>query len=217
VENVPFEAPEAYRYAFLDRDEELGAVILSVEDADGSLLLTTRTFDDEGNEDRAEVVVDPATLKPRTSLRNIVDPDTRVVADSRYVREDGDDIVYIEQRTYRPATAEEPDSQRSNPLRLREHFYDNDSSLFIWRTIPFVEGHEVTYTTVIANRRNMQDVTLRVVGQERVQTRAGEFDAWYVEIEAGGKTQHAWFATTDDHRLLVYNNEGRVFIYEGEA
>ena len=221
VSQIPWTAPEELRYRLTDDDgDRIGNAALSVEREGDAFALTQLFEDDEGNRDDSTVIADAVALKPRTMRRQIIDEeqDRRVVAEAEYTKdEDGRDIVRITARNYSPADDVEPDSERSNPLRVPEHSYDNHSSLFLWRTIPFEDGYTASYTTVYSNSRETGVLTLHVRGQERVRTPAGEFDAWLLEIDDGNETQQAWYATTDDHRLLVYDNKNdQVLLYEGE-
>jgi hypothetical protein len=164
--------------------------------------------------------VDTQTLEPFAGSREIVDAgaDRRVLLDTGYGElSDGSYGVRIRERNYDPASEDEPDSERCNPLKLPENTYDNDSSLFLWRTIDFEEDHDVVYTASIPNRRLRRNVTLSVIRQERVETPAGTFDAWYTAILAEGQAHEAWFATTDDHKLLKYDNDNVIFLYTGDA
>jgi hypothetical protein len=224
VSEIPWDAPEAARYVIVNSDDEQqGEGVLSiVEDADGHLVFMQQFADEDGNADRSVVVADAQTLRPLRAERQITDAsdDRRAVAVSRYgEEEDGDPIVRIAELNYDPADEDDP-ALRCSPLKINSpHFYDNDTSLFLWRTIRFEEGWSGTYTTVLSNRRVQGALTLTVQLQEQVTTPAGEFDAWLVRIEGEGRqSQRAWFATTPDHTLLVYNNnEDQVFLYAGEA
>ena len=224
VAQIPWDAPQAARYVIVNSDEERqGEGVLSVaEDAEGNLVFMQQFSDDDGNADRSIVVADAQTLRPLRAEREIIDAsdDRRVVAVSRYEQEaDGDPIVRIAELRFDPADEDDP-ALRCSPLKLRtDHYYDNDTSLFVWRTITFEEGWSATYTTVLSNQRDQGALTLRVQLREKVTTPVGEFDAWLVRIEGGGRqSQRAWFSTTPDHTLLVYNNnEDQVFLYAGDA
>ncbi len=225
VASIPWSAPEAYRYVIVNEDEEQqGEGVLSVTPGDdGTLELMQAFSDDEGNSDFSVVVVEDGTLRPVRGERTIIDrkEDRRVVARTLYGDLSADTFgVRIAQLTFAPAASADPSDTRCSPLSIDEdYFYDNDASLFLWRTLTFEQGYTVTYTNVIAGRRDKRAITLRVRKQETVTTAAGEFDAWAVGIEGEGReTQRAWFATTPDHKLLAYNNsEGQVFLYAGEA
>ncbi len=221
VTTIPWTAPERAHYDLTNRkrDDDMGEGTISIV-RDGEHLVMRQEFrDNDGNEDTTEVRVDPTTLKPQSGRREIIDAkdDRREVLETEYGTLDDDSYgVRIKQLTYKPRTDTEPDNERSNPLRVPEHSYDNDTSLFIWRTIPFADDYTVTYNAIIANRRAKRPVTLHVMGQERVETPAGQFDAWHLRIEAEQQSHDAWFATTDDHTLLVYDNDRQVFLYTGE-
>ena len=208
----------------MNSDEELqGEGIFAVtEDSDGNFVLVQQFSDEDGNSDTSVLVVHAATLRPIAGEHTIVDAsdDRRSVALSRYETEDdGDVIVRIAGLTYDPADEDDP-ALRCSPDEVdSEHYYDNDSSLFLWRTITFEEGWTALYTNVLSNRRLQRTQELRVRRRETVTTPAGEFDAWLVGIAGEGReTQSAWFATTPDHKLLIYNNrEDQIFLYDGET
>ena len=224
VSGIPWTAPEAYRYVIINSKEQpQGEGVFSVtRDAGGNFVMVQQFSDEDGNSDSSTVVVDARTLRPLAGEREIIDAaeDRRVTAVRVYGAEDGGDaIVRIAEQTYDPPDEDDP-SLRCSPLKIDgEHYYDNDISLFLWRTITFEEGWSGTYTNVLANRRAQRALTVRVRRQERITTPAGTFDAWLVGIEGEGKeTQSAWFAATPDHKLLVYNNrENQVFLYAGAA
>jgi hypothetical protein len=224
VSAIPWTAPEAYRYVIVNSKEEpQGEGVFSVaRDADGNFVMVQEFSDEDGNSDRSTVVADADTLRPLAGERVIIDAreDRRVTAVRVYgVEAGGDAVVRIAEQTYDPPDEDDP-SLRCSPLAIDgEHYYDNDISLFLWRTITFEEGWSGTYTNVLANRRAQRALTVRVRRQERITTPAGTFDAWLVGIEGEGKeTQSAWFATTPDHKLLIYNNrEDQIFLYTGEA
>jgi hypothetical protein len=119
--------------------------------------------------------------------------------------------VRIEQLNFEPPSESTPESTRRSPLCVPEHAYDNESSLFIWRTIRFEKGYRVSYKTVIAGRRDTQTVTLEVL--DRVtKTPIGDMDAWLLNIFADGKNQRAWISTDDAHVILAYENESFMFL-----
>lgn len=221
VSGIPWESDEAYRYTLTDGDgDPQGEGVLAVVSADGMVTFVQRFQDDKGNSDTSVLRADARTLEPDRGARVIVDADDdrRSELQTEYTTlDDGSYGVRIKQLTFTPRGEKEPGNTRCNPLTVAESSYDNDSSLFLWRTIVFEEGREITYNAVIANRRDTRPITLRVRRQERIEVPAGEFDAWLVGIEGEGETQNAWFATTPDHKLLAYDNDRQVFRYAGEA
>jgi hypothetical protein len=225
VSGIPWDGPEALRYVIIDSDEEIqGDGVLAVMEGedDGTVVLVQQFSDQDGNSDTSVLVADAETLRPIAGERTIIDADDdrRSVALSRYERDDdGNPIVRIAGLSYDPADEDDP-SLRCSPDEIdSEHYYDNDSSLFLWRTITFEEGWTALYTNVLANQREQWTQELRVRKEEPVVTPAGDFDAWLVGIAGQGReTQSAWYAQTPDHKLLVYNNrQDQIFLYAGEG
>jgi hypothetical protein len=103
--------------------------------------------------------------------------------------------------------------EKQSGLSVPEFSYDNDTSLFLWRTLPFAEGYEGSYTTIITNHRARQKVNLHVVGLESVTVPAGTFEAWRLVITTSNARQTAWFANTPERELVRYDND-RDLIFE---
>jgi hypothetical protein len=153
-------------------------------------------FTGETNEDEIAVIVDSQTLKPISSTREII--------------EGGEEEVTLEV-TYSEEGALIKQDERQSGMTVPEHAYDNDTSLFLWRTIPFADGYSASYVTVITNRRNTETVTLTVLGKESVTVPAGTFDTWKLEIRSGDVVQLAWYADTAERPLVKYDNSQDLF------
>jgi hypothetical protein len=217
VSGVPFSAGEVHDYQLQQNGKDKADFKVSVT-ADGkNLVLKQISTDDQGNSDTTAVTVDSTTLKPISGTRDVIDSSQRTLLESSYeaIGTDKCDTgtqITVKKSVFSPPKDATPDSQRSIPKCFPEHAYDNDTSLFIWRAIKFEKGYTVTYRSWLTNQQADQIVTLTVQDQEKVTTPAGEFDSWYVTIEADQTTQQAWFATTSDHRILRYNNENVTFL-----
>lgn len=195
----PWADDETHSYVLIDDDgEHLGDAVLSVV-ADGETTRLTQTFVSEAANDSIEVLVDSATLKPVSSLREIEETD-------------GDETRIEVEYTEDGALIRQNDDKQSG-LSVPEHSYDNDSSLFLWRTLPFAEGYEGSYNTIITNHRTRQKVNLRVTGLETVTVPAGTFEAWRLVITTSNARQIAWYANTPERPLVRYDND-RNLIFE---
>jgi hypothetical protein len=214
VSSIPWTAPETLVYTLKDDGKVVGETTLSVEKQGANFVLTQRSMDDKGNVDEASVEVDAATLKPIRGTRSIRDEEQRNVAVSTYEAAadcDSGTVVRIEQQVFNPPDETTPEVPRRAPLCLPdEHSYDNDSSLFLWRTIPFQEGYLENYTTVLTGTRRTQTVRIEVISRT-TETPIGERDAWLVQISADGKNQRAWFSADPDRRMLAYQNDAFTF------
>lgn len=223
VTGIPWTAPESHAYNLKKDSDQQGVTTLSVKRDGANYVLTTDSEGTNGTSDVSSVTADATTLKPVSATRTITDKSTRTLLEVSYedVAKDQCDsghVARIKQSTFKPPEAAKPDSTRSNPLCVPDHAYDNDESLFIWRTIKLEKDASVTYWTITAGRRDKHLVTLTVLGQEKVTVPAGTFDAWRVEIASERSRQDAWFATTGDHRMIQYvNNQGQSFQLQGEG
>jgi hypothetical protein len=205
VSTIPWPDQERADYVIVDSEkgEELLRGTLSVTRQQDRFELRLR-FEDEGENrsDESAILVDAATLKPISVRREVRTEEVRTVQGD-YDSEKG--IVEITE------TVDEGEG-RSVPLRLKDHYYDNESSLFLWRTIPFEQGYEASYHAVLANRNAQHVVAVEVVGREEVSVPAGTFQAWRVEIRTQGKRQTAWYADTPERILVQYDNSlGQLF------
>ena len=202
VSTIPWPDQERAEYIVLDRDsgDEEGTGVLSVTRKDGQFELRLR-FENEGNSDESVVLVDATTLKPTSVRREVRSEDEVVVITGDYDPAEGL-VQIIEIRD---------GNEREIPLRLEEPYYNNDEALFLWRTIPFVEGYEASYNAVLVNRGALTLITVEVAGKEEVTVPAGAFQSWRVEIRIGDVRQVAWYADTPEHLLLQYDNSIQIF------
>lgn len=187
---------ETARYRMVDDNgNDVGDATLSIE-REGEAFVFHSSFDSSRTTDDSEVRVDAKTLKPLRVSRTIVSEDE--VTEFTAVYRPDEDIVELTERTN--------GNQRTNPLRLPDHYYDNETSLFLWRAIELRDGYEGAYNAVLSTQRRTVPVTLRVTGPEQVETPAGSFDAWRVEAKGGGATVFAWYADSPTRPLVRYEN-----------
>ncbi len=200
VSIIPWPDDERAEYVLLDRDngEEHSRGVLTVTRQDGAFELGLRISDEQDTDD-VVVLVDAETLKP-LSVRREISLQAKTVT-GEYDSEEG--IVRI-------TIIDKDGDERPVPLRLEEHYYDNESSLFLWRTIPFEEGYEASYYSVLANQRSQDLITVRVAGTEEVTVPAGTFQTWRVEIRFRSTKQVAWYADTPERTLVQYDNSRQI-------
>jgi len=199
VASIPWGAQETLSYLITDeKGTPQGRAVLSVA-GEGAHTRLSQRFSSGESSDETSVLVDRQTLKPLTASRVIVSPGQREEIGAVY----GEEGVVIRQ------------GDRQSGLSLPDHSYDNDTSLFLWRAIPFEAGYTASYTTIITNRRSRQTVTLSVSGPEEVSVAAGRFRAWRVRVKTSNAEQTAWYADTPARPLVKYDNDrGTIFELE---
>jgi hypothetical protein len=199
--SVPWPDSESLTYAVKDkRGADLGKIVLAV-DGQGSNTKLSQRFEGQSTRDDTTVVVNGTTLKPVSSSREIT-----TARDKERI-----EVTY----TPNGALIKQGDEKQSG-LSVPEHAYDNDSSLFLWRTLKFEPGYKASYVSVITNRRTRQTVHLEVIGKETVRVPAGAYEAWKLQVKAKGVTQLAWYADTAARPLVRYDNDNGL-IYELES
>jgi hypothetical protein len=209
VSTIPWADGEQLKYVILDNE---GEDVLLTGDMSATLMgaeyeLNLIFEDAEGQTDESTVMVDAETMKPSFVRREITCGEDRQLIEGEYEKdaEDGDDVLNITE-------IDQDGDERTLPLRLEEPYYDNESSLYLWRTVSFEAGYEADYNTVIAAQGVQHDVNVQVDGQEEVEINLGTFDAWYMEIRSESRTQRLWFSDSPERFLLQYDNSrGQLF------
>ena len=212
VRAVPFEDGERLVYELVDADGVVvGRGVFTTTARDGAFELI-QTYDEAATPsgerpiiDVATVVVDAATLRPRTSERTI------------QRRDPSDDESY--EATYGAGGAEAQlvitqvsgGDERTREVELRDHHYDSQSSLWIWRAIALGEGFEANYVSV--NPRDASQVTARLVLVDRqtIEVPAGSFDTWRLQVRNGRDTRIAWIHVEPPHEIVQWDN-GTLFL-----
>lgn len=200
--SIPWADGERLEYVLLEGEggDELGRGTLDAS-LQGNLYELRLTFEGRDSVDESMVTVYEDDFKPVLSRRKIETPNRTEEALGEYNEEEG--VVNITQTV--------DGDERSGPRRLEDNYYDNESSLYLWRTIRFEEGYKANYRSVLVNRGNQPVVTLEVVGREEVTVPAGTYDAWKLEIRWESVKQTAWFADDAARTLVKYNNSDLVF------
>ena len=212
VRAVPFEDGERLVYELVDADGVVvGRGVFTTTARDDAFELI-QTYDEAAAPsgerpiiDVATVVVDAATLRPRTSERTI------------QRRDPSDDEAY--EATYGAGGAEAQlvitqlsgGDERTREVELRDHHYDSQSSLWIWRAIALGEGFEANYVSV--NPRDASQVTARLVLVDRqtIEVPAGSFETWRLQVRNGRDTRIAWIHVEPPHEIVQWDN-GTLFL-----
>ncbi len=201
--SAPWQAPETLEYVLLDRNDgdEVGRGTLEVAEKDGRYELSQKFSNEKGDYDNSAVLVDPTTLKPASGTRDrLVDGERKRL---RSTYDAGENVVTI---------IELNDSgERPVPHRLKSDYYDNDTSLFLWRALDFVEGFTVNYHTVVTGSGEQPALHLEVTRKERITVPAGTFNTWRLEIQGPDVKQVAWFADTPERPLVQYDSSIALF------
>jgi hypothetical protein len=82
-------------------------------------------------------------------------------------------------------------------------WYDDESTLWLARTVNLSQGYQSEYTLVInAGAPHIHNVEVRVEGAETVEVPAGAFQAWKVRYRYNGSVNYVWVETAAPHRVI---------------
>lgn len=198
---VPIQTPlpvaEEAVYRVEDSDgRQIGSAVLTIA-TDGAESRLTQDYDfGEGQIDRSSVVVDRASMRPRSSERMVIDETWKYRTAANY---DEDSVA---------VTFEGERGERQREAAISETAYDNLESLFLWRTIAMGAGEAVSYVNVVVDPKrgtiSRALGTVEVSGREEVRLPSGTVEAWRIDFRSAGVTNHAWYAVDGDRRLVKY-------------
>ena len=205
VDGVPFVDGERYVYRLVDRDGvDVGTGTFTTGRDDDAWVLTQTYANDSGVVvDESIVVVDASTLQPRSTERVIARGDDVEVVAATY--ETGDDGARTMQ-----ATLLDGDDERSSNTEIGEHEYEDQSSLWLWRTLALAEGLELRYTAVDPREGGRVTANVMQVDRQTVETPLGAFDTWVLQIRTGRETVNVWLHVEAPHQVVRFDN-GRLF------
>lgn len=187
-------------YQIQDKDgAAIGQATLSIEPEGDLARVTVDWRFSDAQRDRQSVLLERAGLRPRSSERVVEDEGKQYVTRATYT-EDTVEVVF-----------DGPDDtpERTRSAEISETAYDNLESLFLWRATAMGAGNVLNYVNVIVDpkRGNISRALakLEVSGRELVNLPEGRtIEAWRVDFTSAGVTNSAWYAITDDRRLLKY-------------
>lgn len=217
VAQVPLIDGERYVYALEDIDGESFGTGELVTRLEGSRFVLEQRYEGIAEDDRAaatdvtELAVDASTLAPFGALREAVreDDDGRVIRDTydwTYTDEGDEDVLNVERNIDGRPEARE--------LELRADYYDNESSLWLWRTLDFDEELDLNYVSVNPIERRQQTVNIQTPARETIEVPAGTFEAWRVIVRNGRAIRSAWINVEAPHQLVQWDNGDLIFRLE---
>lgn len=81
---------------------------------------------------------------------------------------------------------------------------DQRTLLALVRTLPLATGYATQVNSFLPITNALERTTIAVVGQEQVQTPAGTYEAWHVELRTPTNEDEAWIATGPPYRLVKF-------------
>ena len=85
---------------------------------------------------------------------------------------------------------------------------DQRTLLQLARMLPLADGYATQFNSYLPVADQQDRVTLRVVGRDEVETPAGTYDAWHVDLDGDSRQTEAWIGVEAPYPLVKYR-EGR--------
>lgn len=213
---APWKASERLEYRLRNSDgQDVGTGVVTTK-PEGDRLVLGQSYTEATTpvgapplRDEITVTVDARTLKPvqgsRTTNGRTEDGKAQITRTGWTYRTEGDKT--------RLATTSERDGGKpsTGELTLRPHFYDNESSLWLWRGIAFVEQYEHAYVSANALDRTQQNVAVRIPQREQVEVPAGKFDTWRILVRNGRAVRTAWISSAPPYQIVRWDNGDLIF------
>ncbi len=221
VTQIPFGPGERLVYAIRNEaGTRLGTGTFSVVGQDGRLSLR-QEYEEAApppgmppNSDAGAVEVDPTTLKPLSGSRQI---ERRV---GNQAPTDGYTWTYGESNgkdVLRSNVIKHDGKPSMKDITLRAHYYDNETSLWLWRTLAFSEGYEKFYVSANAVEQQQHTVNLSIRQRETVEVPAGTFEAWRLIFRNGRAVRTAWVNVNAPHEVVKWDNGELLFVLESSS
>jgi len=204
----PWSPGEQTEYRVLSRgDTYIGQVIFTFQkEADKWLL--KRDSEMPRLEDHSLVKFSVRSLKPINEDRSIATGDGQMRVFAQYVGSKVEISFWSSKSTEKTL----PPSPVSMMLSLPLDYYSNEQLLMLLRAIPFSTGYEASFTNVNTTSASAAIASVRVVGQENIDTLRGQLRAWKVQVSSGESVQQFWLQVESPHLLLKYDNGENTFV-----
>jgi hypothetical protein len=211
VHDVPFEVGERLVYDLIGREGvAVGQGTLSVV-AWGDSLELTQSYRELLDGTLSDVVDQVAVRSDVRLLSHTL---------SRAVTSDGRDNSYTSEYNIDATTgraesvtfgAVEGGESSEKTIDVEGSYYDNETSLWLWRTLDFAEEYEARYVSVSHLDRSLQTVILRVIDQQEIEVPAGVFQTWRLQVRSGRATRTAWVNVQAPHEIVQWDNSSLIF------
>ncbi len=194
---IPYSDTETFVYDFVINGDKLTEVKFVVkkdqyEQQAAWLMSMDLSLNDQAEVN--EVWTDPGSLQPLYSRIQLRSPQGSYDIRARY---DAKKLVM---------EADTPQGKQQVERNLSGVVYDNAQILMTLRALPLSDRYQSKFEFVQTKNVSRGEMTVKVVGREKVQVPAGEFDCYRVEMSIQGAKQSSWYSTDAKRWLVKYDN-----------
>lgn len=219
VSQIPLVDGERYGYEIVDGDgEPVGLTLELTTRLEGTRYVLTQRFEGGEEEGRApgtdvtNLTVDATTFAPFAAQREVIQENDDGASELdryewSYAPDDEDGIVLT-------STRDRNGDVDTRDTDLRDNAYDNESSLWLWRTVDFSEELDLNYVSVNPIARTQQTVNIQTPATETIEVPAGTFEVWRLIVRNGRAIRSAWINTQAPHQLVQWDNGDLIYRLE---
>lgn len=142
-------------------------------------------------QEQVEVTVDGTGFTPRVATQVRTEPDGVLRVTTTYSGGQADLVL-----------TNKLDMQSNERVSVPSDARDARTVAMLVRALPLAQGYAARLNSFTPLIPLLERVTVSVAGQEEVQTPAGTFEAWRVELEAGERDSTLWIAVEPPHALV---------------
>ena len=199
---APWQAGEQSIFTIIDRDGkpsgQLEFALSSGENDQGEpLWVIDRTVTAEGNQESVTVKFDEKGFRPRSSYLERTDPNGVESVDALYSGGQVDLTLNTKQNVMTVQRAQIPSDAR-----------ETVTMPMLVRALPLARDYATQINAYLPLANQLERITVRVAGEETVDTPIGAITSWLVVLDSGDAQSKAWVAQDAPHQLLKYE-EGR--------
>lgn len=152
-----------------------------------------RTITALGSQETITVTMDAAGFRPQTSQLERVSATGRETVDAIYSGGQVDLTLNTRQNVMTVQREQTPSDARETvalPMLLR--------------SLPLASGYATQINVFLPVAAQLERITARVTGEETLESAAGPFTTWVVELDAGDVQSKAWIAKEAPYLLVKY-------------
>lgn len=194
---IPWQSGESSTYNITDLNGQFaGTTLYSIQQGTAMQAgnwVVRRETEAQGNSEIVEVEISGDHLRPRQTNWALTDGSGTETIVANYTQGTVDMQLTSKQSQMHT-------EQRTIPTDS----YDAYTLIMLLRAMPLAENYATQMNIFTALTGNLEQSNVRVRGTEQVESEAGTFDTWRVEIKIGDSKTQAWVGTNAPYPVVKY-------------
>ncbi|MFN8439769.1 MAG: DUF3108 domain-containing protein [Caldilineaceae bacterium] len=197
LQAAPWQSGESSTYDITDLNGQFaGTTIYSIQKSTATQAgnwIVRRETEAQGNSEIVEVEITGDHLRPRQTNWALTDGSGTETIVANYAQ----GVVDMQLTSKQSQMHTE---QRTIPTDS----YDAYTLMILLRAMPLAKNYATQMNIFTALTGNLEQALVRVRGTEQIESDAGAFDTWRVEIKIGESKTQAWIGTNTPYPVVKY-------------